>query len=178
MLFVPRAAKLNATELVVGADRVIRRRLPADSRCSAVAIFDVEGELFFGAAPELERVLDRLRDAVAKGARIAVLRLRRARTPDLVCLERLEHFLGEMNDRGVPVLLSGVREDLARTMSNLAFDRWLPRDRVFASEPTAPGSSTIDAVRRAYEIAATGGPSGCAHCAGVDALSAELYYMV
>jgi SulP family sulfate permease len=178
VLFIPRAARLNATELVVGVDRVIRRRLPGDGPCSVVAIYDIEGELFFGAATELDRLLEGFEATCAKGIRAIVLRLRRSRNPDLVCMDRLEHFMRTMERRAVPVLLSGIRPDLQRAMKNLGFQRWLPADRTFPSDPTAPGSSTIKAVRRAYDLARTTEPSACPHCARIDAAAAELYYMI
>jgi hypothetical protein len=82
----------------------------------------------------------------------------------------------------VLVLLSGVRDDVARAMKNLRFDRWLPADRVFASDALRPGSSTIAAVRAAYERASPEAVVECPHCRGVwapsDALQAELYYVV
>jgi sulfate permease, SulP family len=181
VLFIPRAARLTAVELVVDADRVIRRSLPGDARCSAVAIYDVEGELFFGAAPEFDRLLDGFKAAAERGLRVLVLRLRRTRNPDLVCMERLEHFLRAMDRAKVPVFLSGVRPDLKRAMDNLDFQDWLPADRTFLSDPTAPGSSSVKAVRRAYEIAgASDGASRCfcPQCARIDGAAAELYYMV
>jgi SulP family sulfate permease len=187
VLFIPRAAKLTAVELVVDADRVIRRRLPGDARCGAVAIYDVEGELFFGAAPEFDRLLDRFRETADEGLRVLVLRLRRTRNPDLVCMERLEHFLRAMDAAKVPVLLSGVRPDLKRAMDNLHFGTWLSEDRVFLSDPTAPGSSSVRAVRRGYELAGMAGAAGaagvgsgcpCPQCARVDGIEADLYYMV
>ena len=145
-LFVPRAARLRSTELVVGVDRVIRRRLPRDPGCSSVVIYDIEGELFFGASPELDRYLNDLGIAAGPGRKVVVLRVHRARNPDLVCVERLERFLHDMHEGGSPVILSGVRDDLARAMRNMRFERWFPTERVFEADPALPGSSTIKAV--------------------------------
>jgi SulP family sulfate permease len=179
VLFIPRAARLRASELVVGADRVIRRHVPGDPRCGAVSVYDLEGELFFGAAPELDRFFDDIRASAGRdGTHVVVLRLRRTRNPDLVCMERLEHFLRELNGRSVPVLLSGVRPDLERAMHNLDFPAWFPADRTFVSNPSAPGSSTILAVRRAYELAAPSARAACSHCSGFDPSVGNLYYMV
>ncbi len=70
LLFVPRAAKLKAAELVVTPERVVRDRLSSDPQCSSMILFDLEGELFFGAAPELDRYLDELqRRAIHKVSR-------------------------------------------------------------------------------------------------------------
>jgi sulfate permease, SulP family len=179
LLFVPRAARLKGTELVVDHDRVIRGRAPGGIFCGSVVIYDLEGELFFGAAPELDRYFEDIKARVAGGARVVVLRVRRARNPDLVCMERLEELLHDLGARGVEVLLCGVREDFARAMRNLRFEAWLPSDRVFAGDPEAPGSSTIRAVRRAYALAGeTVGDLTCEHCQELDPVPERLSYQV
>jgi SulP family sulfate permease len=177
LMYVPRAARLKAMELTVATDRVIRGRRADDPACRFLVLYDLEGDLFFGAAPELDRRLDELRARARAGTRIVILRLRRTRNPDLVCLERLEHFIRELEGRDVVVLLCGVGADVAQTMKNLRFDRWLPPDRVFPWEPDAPGSSTIKAVRHAYRILA-GDAHACAHCAGIRPAEGEIYYML
>lgn len=57
VLFVQRAAKLKAKELVVTPKRVVRERIPSDPKDPSIVICDLEGESFFGAAPELDRYL-------------------------------------------------------------------------------------------------------------------------
>jgi SulP family sulfate permease len=179
VLFVPRAARLKGTELVVDRDRVIRARAPTGIFCGAVVIYDLEGELFFGAAPELDRYFQEIKARVAGGARVVVLRVRRARNPDLVCMERLEELLHDLEARQVTVLLCGVRDDFARAMRNLRFGAWLPADRVFGGDPDAPGSSTIRAVRLAYALAGENvGELSCEHCQEIDPAGDKLYYMV
>lgn len=176
IMYVPRAARLTATELVVGPNRVVAERQPTDQVCTGVVLFDLEGELFFGSAPELEVQFDRLRQRTADGAQIVVLRLRRTRNPDMVCMKLFEQFLQDMNQRQVIVLLCGVREDFAQAMKNLRFENVLPADRVFLQ--AAAGSSTLEAVRRAYELL---GPHACPSCAqrnGNESKSEPLYYMI
>ena len=108
MLFVPRAAKLKAKELVVTPERVVRERITGDSSDPSIIIYDLEGELFFGAAPELDRYLSELGKRIADDdIKFLVLRLKRVRNPDVVCIERIEHFLREETERGVTVLLAG-----------------------------------------------------------------------
>jgi SulP family sulfate permease len=180
LLFVPRAARLKSTELIVAPDRVVRARLSDESSCRRVAVFDLEGELFFGAAPELERYFDELRDRARSGVRFIVLRLRRTRNVDLVCLERLEHFLRDMDKHGVEVLLTGVGSDFSAAMDNLRFREWLPQERVFLRDASAPGSATVEALRRVYRQLGEHGPLLCPHCAALGASPAEgeLRYVV
>lgn len=190
--FVPRVSRLRVTELVVSKERVVRERGPGDERCTRLAILSLEGELFFGAAPELDAVLAELAGRVERGVRVIVLRLKRTRNPDMVCLERMQHFLHDMQDRKVIVLLCGVRQDFAQALDRLGFHDWLPSDRVFMEEEAgrAPNgddtirldappalSSTLRAVKRAYEIL---GGDVCPSCPRKQDLQLDRgwYYMI
>jgi sulfate permease, SulP family len=175
LLFVPRAARLQIAEMVVGPERVVRERQPNDPECGNLAIFALEGELFFGAAPLLAAFLDRLRRRVKQGARVLILRLKRTRNPDMVCLEMLQQFLEEMQDRKVPVLLCGIRPDFQQALHNLRFHHWLPQDCIFLEDVTM-GSSTLTAVRRAYELL---GNELCDFCPRRDTNDKQnWYYMI
>jgi SulP family sulfate permease len=154
LFVVPRVARLQATELAVSAGRMVRERLPEDPRCDKMVLMALEGELFFGAAPELKAILDDLALRALGGTRVIVLRLKRTRNPDMVCMELLQDFLQEMQTHGVVVLLCGVREDFAEAMERLEFYRWLPRNRVF-TETAGSESSTLAAVRHGYELLGT-----------------------
>jgi SulP family sulfate permease len=160
LFYVPRAARLRATELILSPERVVRERRPDDPPCGKLVILSLEGELFFGAAQDLDERFAELRRRVAEGARVIVLALKWARNPDMVCLEHLRHFLLDMQARKATVLLCGVRDDLAEPLRSLRSDDWLPPDCVFR-EDASSGSSTLQAVRRAYEIL---GDDLCATC--------------
>jgi SulP family sulfate permease len=177
-MFIPRAALLRWTELVVSSERVVRDRLPEDPPCTAMLLYDLEGELFFGAAPELDRCFDHLRQRTdEEDIRFIILRLKRTRNPDMVSLERFEHFLHEMQAHGVTVLLCGVRPAFAKAMGNLRFYDWLPADRVFPEEPEK-FSSTLKAVRYVYDNLEQ---NDCNHCERVECIGKDLpslYYLV
>jgi sulfate permease, SulP family len=150
LLFVPRAAKLKARELVVTSERVVRERVPGDPADPSTVIYDFEGELFFGAAPELERYLEDLHDRVKKdGIKFVVLRLKRVRHPDAVVTERIEKFLREETAHGVTVLLAGVQSDMWTLLQNVGVDRWFSSDHVFPEEDEE-FSATLKAVRYAH----------------------------
>jgi SulP family sulfate permease len=160
LFYVPRAARLRATELVLGLDRMLRERRPDDPECGKMVILSLEGELFFGAAQDLYEHLGQLRRRVEQGARVVVLSLKWARNPDMVCLEHLRNFLTDVQSHKAAVLLCGVRDDLARSLDNLNARGWLPPECVFR-EGSWAGSSTLQAVRRAYEML---GEDLCAPC--------------
>jgi len=116
-------------------------------------------------------------EADEEGARIIVLRLKRARNPDMVCLERLQHFLGEMRGRGITVLVCGVREDFAQALKNLKFNQWLPDECVFLEEP-AVFSSTLKAIRRAYELLGDDLCPTCPRRHEKEPANGDWYYMI
>ena len=113
-----------------------------------------------------------------------MLRLKRARNPDMVCLERLHHFLEDMQRCGVAVFLCGLREDFAGALHRLGFDRTLPPDRVFREDaPAEPGegpgmSSTLRAVRRAYELLADELCPQCPRRQDTEPERGDWYYMI
>ncbi|MEE6179841.1 SulP family inorganic anion transporter [Mycobacterium sp. 050134] len=178
LLFVPRAAKLKARELIVTPERVVRERIADDPADPSIVIYDLEGELFFGAAPELDRYLEEIRKRVEEDRiRYVVLRLKRVRHPDVVCIERIEHFLREQTAHGVTVLLAGVRPDTLGVLTNVGFGKWFPEDHVFPEEDEQ-FSATLKAVRHAHNELAqlrlkerfTAAPELAQH--------PELYYLV
>jgi SulP family sulfate permease len=152
LLFVPRVSKLGIRELVVTPERVVRERQPDDPRSNSLLIYDFEGELFFGAAPELDRCLDEImQETISTGIKYLVLRLRRTRNPDVVAIEHLEHFLRDAEKRGVTVLLAGVRPSLAKILRNVHFNEWLPANRIY-TEKDEKYSATLSAVRDACRL--------------------------
>jgi SulP family sulfate permease len=178
LLFVPRAALLRWSELVVSSERVVRERLADDPACSAMLLYDLEGELFFGAAPELDRGFEELKRRVKdENIPFLVLRLKRTRNPDMVALERFDRFLHDMEKQGITVLLCGVRPDFAKAMRNLNFDEWLPADHVFREEDEKY-SATLKAVRHVHELLKN---NPCSHCLQNSTASAHRppqYYLV
>jgi SulP family sulfate permease len=179
LLFVRRASKLNAAELTVTPERVVRERLPSDRTDPSLVIYDLEGELFFAAAPVLDRYLDNLRARIGSGeTRFVILRLKRVRHPDAVSIERLEHFLREHDGKGVTILLAGVRPDTLAVLRNVGIDDWFPADQIFA-EGEQEFSATVSAVR--YARARLGREGSDSVLVGADTTVSEepnLYYLV
>lgn len=157
VLFIPRAAKLFATQLLVTPEGVLRARQPGEPCCNRILIYSLEGELFFGSAPDLEGHLEVIQQRVADETRVVVLSVLHARNPDATCLAILDQFLNRMADHKVTVLLGGVTKVLRRTGLTARFS---PADRIFKEEGAAE-SSTMEAVRHAYEIL---GADVCAIC--------------
>src|SRR2546423_1693835 len=105
VLYVPRAARVHLTEMTLTPERIVRERASTDPPCGRIRIFNLEGELFFGASPELEQHLETIDEAVRDGIRVLVLRLKRVRNPDAVCLDILDRFITRMRDAKICVVL-------------------------------------------------------------------------
>jgi SulP family sulfate permease len=178
LLFVPRAARLRATELTVTAEGLVRERLADDPPATELLIYDFEGEMFFGAAPELDRYFDEITQRTRKeGIHYLVLRVKRTRNPDVVLLERLERFLRESEARGVTVLLAGVRADLSQGLKNLGFGGWLPTDRIFHEEDRIY-SATLKAVRHVHELLGRNSNRRTGTSEVIESEKQSLYYLV
>ena len=147
LLFVPRAAKLKAIELVVDDREVVRERQRSDPPNEGFLLYDLEGELFFGAGAELDRafeqVLHRARDEAIDHV---MLRLKRVRHPDVVALEHFEHFLKQAQGQNVTVWLAGIQPDLLDSFLRLNFFAWLPKNQVFV-QGADEDSATLAAIR-------------------------------
>jgi len=153
VLYIPQAARAHLTELVVSRERVIRERMDSDPICTRIRIYSLEGDLFFGAAPELEQHLDTIVQTADEGVRVVVLRMKRVRSPDAVCMSVLDHFIERMHAAEVTVLLCGVRPDLMKVIDSSGLVRRLGLERVFVFQETGEfWTSTLEAVRFAYEI--------------------------
>jgi sulfate permease, SulP family len=177
LFFVPRAARLQASELIVSPERVVREKQPGDPECARLVLLSLEGELFFGAGPELDEHFTELKRRVEQGVRVVILRMKRIRNPDMVCLEKLQHFLEDMQIHKATVLICGVRPDFEKALDNLGFHHWLPRGSVFREEASAM-SSTLQAVRRAYDILGDDLCPTCPRRGEAASNRADWYYMI
>jgi sulfate permease, SulP family len=153
LFYVPRAARIHMTELVLAPERVVRERISSDPPCGRIRIYSLEGEFFFGAAPELEDHFEKITALTKEGIRVVVLRVKRARNPDPVCLAVLERFIDRMDKLGATVLLCGIRPDFMRIIEASGLVRRLGPEKVFVFQETgAVWSSTLEAIRFAYEL--------------------------
>ncbi|MFM8570388.1 MAG: SulP family inorganic anion transporter [Pirellula sp.] len=159
-LYIPKAAKISMTELAVTTDRVIREVQPTDSRCSLIRIYNLEGELFFGSAPDFENLMESIENQVEPSWRVIILRLKRARNPDSVCMHILEKFIRKMHDQDVTVMLSGVDEEMLGVLANVGMLQLIGASNVFREESEI-WASTIQALKAAYAML---GPKRCSHC--------------
>jgi len=175
MLAVPRAGRMRLTEFVITETGRIHERLPEDELCLRMLIFGLEGELFFGSSANLEQHFQHIEDRVDEDTRVVVLRLKRVRNPDAVGLAQLEGFLERMKQRGVQVILCGVRSHLYSAMKRIGLAARLGEGEIFLEQPVRQ-TSTLLAIRHAYRLI----PDPCPGCPRQDGSfgEGELYYEI
>jgi SulP family sulfate permease len=175
ILFVPRVTRVRVDELILTPQRLVRERVPNDPPCGRILIFNLEGELFFGSGPALEEAFEVIERRAHEDIRVVVLRVKHARNPDGVCLGLLGDFIKRLEGRGITVLLCGVRPGMAKGLRNTGLATHLGYRRIFY-ETTAAWSSTLDAIRYAYELIGTEYCSICPRRA--ESPDTPLYYMI
>jgi len=158
--YVPRAAQIKMNELTVTSDRVIREVVSSDIRCSYIRVFNLEGEMFFGCAPELERQLDSILEEAPESLKVVILRLKRVNNPDAVCMDVLQRFVEKMHARSVVIMLSGIRESMAQTLKNVGITQLVGQENIFREESEI-WASTVTSMKKGYSLL---GNNHCQHC--------------
>jgi sulfate permease, SulP family len=160
VLYVPRAAQSRLTPFTHTPDQGIRERRPGDPVCDRLLVFSLEGELFFGSEPELERHLAAIEHQAQSTVRAVVLNLKQARNPDAAFLHLLRDFHSRLSRAGVALLLWGVQPDLHKALANTGIDAQIGANRVFCVAADR-GTGTCEAVELAYSLL---GDDLCAIC--------------
>jgi SulP family sulfate permease len=144
------ASRLKTQELVVSSEKVVRARIASDAAPTDIRIYDFEGDLFFGSAPELHSFLEKTKDnALKDGVKALVLRLKRVRNPDAVALEVLDRFLDETKKADLVVFLAGIRPELLTALERMGVAQRLGEAFIFPEEEK-DYSATLNAIRAAY----------------------------
>ncbi|MGN6136726.1 MAG: STAS domain-containing protein, partial [Aureliella sp.] len=164
LFYVPKAARIHVTQLVVAGQRTVRERLDSDPVCPRLRIENFEGELFFGASPAFEEALERIEEE-ALPDQVVILRLRYVRNLDAVCLHVLHDFLTRMQQAKRVVLLSGVRDDAYVALKNVGIVDDIGEDHIFREVPQL-WSSTFAAIQAAYDRIGTGRCDRCPRQSG------------
>jgi SulP family sulfate permease len=169
LFYVPRAARIEVTELTLTPEKIIRDRLPQDPECEFLRIYNFEGELFFGAGPDFEDRLLKIETQTAPHAKVILLRMKHVRNLDAVCLHLLDEFLERQEKAGKLVALTGIRDDVFVALRNAGIAERLGPSRMFR-EVKEVWSSTMSAVHWAYKQL---GETRCDACPHVDSLAGQ-----
>jgi sulfate permease, SulP family len=176
VLYVPRAARPHLIELTLAPEGVLRERIDSDPPCGRMRLYSLEGELFFGSAPEVDRHFMAIEGQVDQGVGVIVLALKQARNPDAVCLTLLDELLSRLESRGAQLLVCGVRRELHKTLIRSGLAARLGQ-RLFPESGGAE-SSTLAAVRYAYAHLQQDVCTTCPRQRERVASADVLYYMI
>jgi SulP family sulfate permease len=160
VLYVPRAAQIRMMQFTQAEGHRLRERLPTDPPCDRLLIYGLEGELFFGAEPELEKHVAAIEHAAQGNIRAVVLLLHQARNPDAAFVSLLKTFHSHLRQRNIALLLGGVQTDLKKALVGTGVDVLLGADRIFCEEGRN-GSSPGAAIQEAYCVL---GDNLCSAC--------------
>lgn len=118
--------------------QLVEEPLVASSSVGPIVTLDLQGELFFAAAEELEH---KLKAVLESGPRYIVLRLQQSYNMDLTCAEALAFVSDEARRRGGRLILSGLRPGMYGTLERACVVEKVGDDALFAHEPTLLGST-------------------------------------
>jgi SulP family sulfate permease len=148
-LFLRRASELHINEMVhTPYGPFIERPLQDRTGGNVIMFLQVEGDLFFGVADELQ---DRLHAVLAGGVRVVILRLKRTHSLDATVLHVLEQFARDIQKRHGHLILCGVKPSLMTTIRAYGLVQAVGEANVFE---TGFGvfTSAKQALRRARQL--------------------------
>ena len=176
MLAVPRTGQMLLTQFLVTRDGVVHERLHDDAVCGCLLIYGLEGEMYFGAGVSLESRLEAIDASVEPWTKVVVMRMKRARNPDAVGISLFEHFVDRLLDRGVRVVVCGVRDGMFACMEHCGLADKIGAENIFREQPVRQ-TSTLLAIRHAGTVIG----EACPRCGGTESGGSKqggLYYVI
>jgi len=146
ILVVRQTSALQMAEMVsTGGGRFREIDVDEQTGTSPVVLLQLEGAVYFGVADELEA---QLRQIASRGARVIILRTKRAHHFDATVAERLKRFAEDFRSRGGVLLLCGMRRELRDMLHRTGLDDAIGPRNLLLTDRDVFGS-----VRRALERA-------------------------
>jgi len=154
LMLVRRVGQLQMVEMIEVAPRVYREiEIDAETGKSALVLLALEGDLFFGVVDELE---DRLSQIAANGARVIIIRMKRAHAIDATAAEALANFAGHFQEKGCRFMLCGLKPELHARVLRSHLGQVLGPDNVLLTDARLLGSLRRAIERARREIIADG----------------------
>jgi SulP family sulfate permease len=132
-VYLNTASRLHVAEMIqspTGGGTFLER--PVHQRHASprgsIVFLQLEGELFFAVADELN---DHLAALQRSGAKVVILRLKRTHSIDATVLQVLERFVRDMHQRNAHVILCGLRPELIATLRAFGLIELLGDENVF-----------------------------------------------
>ena len=150
-LYIRNVSRLDILELIPTdatsfSERSISR--PSDMSDSQVVVIQLQGDLFFGLADDLDAYFERL---VRGEVRVVVIRLKGTRSMDTTVMHRFSVFGRKLKERGAFLLCSGITPGLKAKLTGFGLVKQLGAETLFESGETVFASSRA-AILRAHEL--------------------------
>ena len=133
-LYIPKAAQVRLRSLAVTPEGDFRESLPADSAPRRLLVYELDGELFFGAEVGVERHFEAVAEAARGEVRVVILVVRRGKNPDAGFLAQLRWLHRTLRERGVALLLCGVQPELTAGLRSTGLAEEIGAGRLFPAE--------------------------------------------
>ena len=170
-LLVRRSGRLQMMEIALAGQRRLREvALDGETGTRPVVVLHLEGDLNFAVAPELS---DRLATIGARGARVLILRLKRARHLDATALEALRRVFLDLQEKGTVVILCGLTAEMARLLASTDLGRALGPEGLLQTGPRL-SEGLERALDRARQILQPLPDDAIFRCESTDAWSYEI----
>ena len=135
VLYVPRTAHVHLTPLTPSAEGGLREHRSGDGPMEGLLVFELDGELFFGAEPEVAKHFAAIEEAAHARTRAVLLVLRRGRNADATFLSLLKQFAERLQARQIILVLGGVRPELRAAFATTGLTALIGEERIFLNEP-------------------------------------------
>ncbi|MCZ7647385.1 MAG: SulP family inorganic anion transporter [Planctomycetota bacterium] len=148
LMLLRRAGQLHMVEMArASADHFREIEIDEQTGKHPIVLLQLEGDLFFGIVEELEDKLERI---AANGARVIVLRLKRAHAIDATAAEALAAFAAHFKTGGGRMILCGLKPELLEQIKKAHFGEILGAENLLPTEAQAFASvrHAIDEARR------------------------------
>jgi sulfate permease, SulP family len=140
-----RAEGFKLRVLQAGSDGVLREAPEGTLQTDEVVVLNLQGELFFAAAEELQHELLRVLEG---GARFLVVRVQEAYNLDATSAAAMAHVALRAREQGGRLVLCGVRPGMYGTLERAGLIAQIGQDCVFRAE-----SELLASTRRALSFA-------------------------
>lgn len=91
-----------------------------------VTVYEIDGPYFFGVANKFDEIMNRM----AKKPKIRIIRMRRVPFMDSTGLHNLENLCLQSKRQDITIILSGVTEQVRKTLLKANFDKIIPEENI------------------------------------------------
>lgn len=148
LIYVKKSATLDLKEYILTDDGELKHiTTPGERENEQIAIVDVNGEIYFGAAESIRRRVRNLLDE-SEELRIVILRLKNALSVDSGSVKVFQEIAEEMRRRDRTLILSGVTPKIQEALVHTGVAQTIGEDKILIAQ-----TELLESTRRAIERA-------------------------